>query len=183
MGAAGYFYLPELFETSGTVNPDQQVAVPVPDEVKSIAIDTNANATAMANANTSTDVPADVAANSTVTSPANSATKTTEQAKATRGTGTNAPEPRDSNKIVVDGDTIYMGNTKITDDKVETPDSIIDDNGVTPKVPTPPRTRNPRMIQAPDLSHLTPEQRKRVIRTLRRNGVIIVRPTPTPSAT
>ena len=88
--------------------------------------------------------------------------------------------PRDPNKIVVDGETIYMGDTKITDDRIETPDTIIDDNGVTPKVPSPPRVRNPRMIPPPDLSHLTPEQRRRVLRAMRRNGVIIVRPTPTP---
>ncbi|HKP68453.1 MAG TPA: protein kinase [Pyrinomonadaceae bacterium] len=182
IGAAGYFVYPELFEMSVTVSPEPQTAVPVPEEVRSIAVDTNAAAGAIAN--TGTDQASGVTANSANVTPANPVIKPTDQAKTARGSGSgsasNAAPARDPNKVVVDGETIYMGDMKITDDKIETPDSIIDDNGVTPKVPPQPGMRNRRMIPAPDLSHLTPEQRRRVMRALRRNNVIIVRPTPTP---
>jgi len=169
---ASYLYYPQLF---GHEQPpiEQQAAVPVPEDVKSIAVDANASANS-----TAVDLPSDVTANSVNASPGGAAPKTTNQSTTARAPANPTAPPRDPNKIVVDGETIYMGDTKITDDKIETPDTIIDDNGVTPKVPLQPRVRNPRMIPPPDLSHLTPEQRRRVMRALRRNGVIIVRPTP-----
>ena len=169
---ASYLYYPQLF---GHEQPaiEQQAVVPDPEDVKSVAVDANASANS-----TAVELPSDVTANSVNASPGGAAPKTTNQSTTARAPANPTAPPRDPNKIVVDGETIYMGDTKITDDKIETPDTIIDDNGVTPKVPLQPRVRNPRMIPPPDLSHLTPEQRRRVMRALRRNGVIIVRPTP-----
>ena len=179
IGAASFFYYPQLFEMSVTGDPDPQAAVPVPEEVRSIAVDASANA--LANANIAEQGSPEMTTNTASSSPANSVTKPSQQAKASRGAAAStATSPGDPNKIIVDGDTIYMGNTKITDEKIETPDAIIDNNGIMPKVPPRPGARTPRVIEAPDLSHLTPEQRRRVMRALRRNGVIIVRPTPAP---
>ena len=176
------FYYPELFETPVTIQPDAQpqpeAAVPVPEEATAETVGADANAS-------TGDAAGQTASNTATAAPeqqASASSKAGEPPKTTRaGAANTSGQPRDPGKIVVDGETIYMGNTKITDDRIETPDAIIDDNGVTPKTPLRPDVqRPPRVIQAPDLRHLTPEQRRRVLRALRRNNVIIVKPSPTP---
>ncbi len=66
------------------------------------------------------------------------------------------------------GKTIYVGNIKIKDGKVETPDSFIDDNGVHPKVPAQPNL-GPDFV--PDMRNLTPAQRRK-LQELRRRGIL-----------
>lgn len=75
------------------------------------------------------------------------------------------------NEIKVDssGETVYVGNVKIKNGTVETPDTFIDENGVTRKVPPVPPVAP---IQMPDLRHLTPMQRRKVLQQLRRKGLI-----------
>lgn len=65
------------------------------------------------------------------------------------------------------GKTIYLGNIKIKDGKVETPELIIDEKGFTPK--TPPVA--PVGPAEPDMRHLTPAERRK-IQILRRRGVL-----------
>lgn len=79
-------------------------------------------------------------------------------------------ENLDIEKIVVDGETVKIGNLKITEDGIETPDSIIDDQGVRRKNSNLQRrnpNRNPNMVPMPPippeaLQNMTPEQRQKL---------------------
>ncbi|NOT48843.1 MAG: serine/threonine protein kinase [Acidobacteria bacterium] len=70
--------------------------------------------------------------------------------------------------VKINGKTIYVGNMKIKNGRIETPDSFIDENGVTPKTPSIPPTRPVRM---PDMRNLTPAQRRKM-QELRRRGLV-----------
>ncbi len=63
------------------------------------------------------------------------------------------------------GKTIFVGNMKITDGKIETPDAFITENGITPKTPRTP------VVGMPDMRRLTPAQRRK-IQDLRRRGLL-----------
>lgn len=130
-----------------------------------------------------TDANAEAEAGESATADANagSATSTaaaTAKAPKPNRPATTAPQADQSQRDQVilddDGETIYVGNTRIRNGRVETPDRVIGPDGMVPRpganVPIPP----------PDLRHLTPDQRRRVLRALRRNNVIIQRPTPQP---
>jgi hypothetical protein len=81
-------------------------------------------------------------------------------------------------EIIVDGETVYMGKTKITPDgTIETPDHVIDENGVTPRTPTAPNVRP--VIPPIDMRYMTPRQRRRLQEILRRNRVTMM-PSPSP---
>jgi len=68
-----------------------------------------------------------------------------------------------------DGKTLHVGNIKIhSDGKVETRDAIIDERGVTPKVPPVPQIGPDGL---PDPRYLTPAQRRK-IQELRRKGLL-----------
>jgi hypothetical protein len=131
------------------------------------APETNANADAQAGES------ATAGANSgTVTNPATATAKAPKPNRpASAAPQTDQPQ-RDQVILGDDGETIYAGNTRIRNGRVETPNTVIGPDGIVPRpgagVPIPP----------PDLRHLTPEQRRRVLRALRRNNVIIQRPTP-----
>jgi hypothetical protein len=174
IAGGAYLYDPTLFNHTETAIPEPAAVVQPVDEVKVNA----SNSTAAAAATTpETDTNSRTATTSDVTS----ATKPVDQSKNNRTQAqTNTPAQPETPKIVVDGETIYMGNTKILPDgRIETPDRIIDENGVRPRTPpVPPPGFDPQVM--PDLRHLTPEQRRKVLRALRRNG-IIVRPSPTPN--
>jgi len=66
------------------------------------------------------------------------------------------------------GKTIYVGNVKIKDGKVETPNAIIDENGVRPKTPPPPNMSGPEGF--PDMRNLSPAQRRKLVE-MRKRGV------------
>jgi predicted Ser/Thr protein kinase len=66
----------------------------------------------------------------------------------------------------LDGKTIYVGNMKIRNGKVETPTSIIDEKGVTPRVPN---AEPPYPMMPPNFKSLTPEQRRKLQIMRRRN--------------
>lgn len=65
-------------------------------------------------------------------------------------------------QIVVDGETVRIGNMKITENGIETPDTIIDENGIRPKHPPrlPKVTVKPQ-LQTEELNKLTHEPRKK----------------------
>lgn len=171
-----FLFYPELFGASRP--PQPPMVEPVITEVKTVATDANANAAASIGQTTDTTTNS---VDNSYTSPSNTAVAK-DSTKPTRGSGTNSPtQARKPNEVVVDGETVYIGNTKITDDKIETPDGVMDTNGFTPNVPNPPnRGRQMVVIPPPDLSHLTPEQKKKVLRAMRRHGVIVRRPSPSP---
>lgn len=98
--------------------------------------------------------------------------QTTRNAKAapianSKGTDISENDFADDN-VEMKGKTIYVGNIKIKDGKVETPDSFIDEKGITPKAPQPLTTYPGGM---PDMRNLTPAQRRK-IQELRRRGLL-----------
>jgi serine/threonine protein kinase len=127
----------------------------------------NANAEAHAGASAT-------AAGNAAAAVVNPPTATAKAAKPNRpaSTATQPDQSQGDNVIVGDDGTIYAGNTRIRNGRIETPDTVIGPDGIVPRagtgVPIPP----------PDLRHLTPAQRRRVLRSLRRNNVTIQRPTP-----
>ena len=80
-----------------------------------------------------------------------------------------AVDPGDTD---IDGKTVYVGNVKIKNGRVETPDAFIDENGITPKVPMVPKVRDiepPQSSLPPHLRNLTPQQRRKMQIQRRRN--------------
>ncbi len=67
-----------------------------------------------------------------------------------------------------DDPTVYIGNMKVREGRVETPDAVIDDEGITPKVPKVPQRLGPNGY--PDPRTLNPAQRRRLLE-LRRRGL------------
>ena len=163
-----YIYGPALFADE-TKSPEA-VATPQIEEATTMIPDVNTNA----NANTSSETQPDVSGVATVNP---SAPKTAETPKTARAQTGGGKGKRD--EIVIDGDTVYMGNTKITEDGIETPDTVIDENGIRPRPPSVPNTR--RTIPPIDMRYMTPAQRQKLLETLRRNGVKMApSPRPTP---
>ncbi|HQU84156.1 MAG TPA: serine/threonine-protein kinase [Pyrinomonadaceae bacterium] len=81
-------------------------------------------------------------------------------------------------QIIVDGETVRIGNMKITDEGIETPDMIIDDNGVRPKnPPRPPNVGQKPLLTREELQKLTPEQRRK-LKIIRRNQIMRGNPPP-----
>ncbi|HEX6127352.1 MAG TPA: serine/threonine-protein kinase [Pyrinomonadaceae bacterium] len=176
---AGGAYLigPEMFDHE-TAQPEAQTEAQAeaaaPPAVEPVVEDktlaTNVNAGAVA-------PPAveEVTRPSTSSAASTATAKTSEPSKPARNQGGAKADPEvhlNSGKIVIDGDTVYMGNTKITPDgRIETPDRVITGSGVnrTPITPIPP----------PDMRGLTPQQRRQVLRAIRRSGVVI-QPAPSP---
>ena len=70
-----------------------------------------------------------------------------------------------------DDPTVYIGNMKVKDGRVETPNTIIDENGVMPRTPKVPPPTGFGPGRYPDPRSLTPAQRRR-LQELRRKGLI-----------
>jgi hypothetical protein len=155
-----YLYNPALFDRHSEQAPAADV--PVVEDVPAPIVESNVN-------DASANAMATAVNNSAVVTPS-SPEKPRESAKTSRPQTTSKPEAR---SFIIDGDTIYMGNTRISNGKIDNPNSSLDPNGVPPR----PGVNAPT-IPPPDLRHLTPEQRRKVLRALRRNGVIIARPSP-----
>ena len=165
-----YLFNPALF---GEENAETEPAVAVPLAAEAETVNANVNA---APDNSAVAQTADAAAASTPSSPP---LRYVEPPKNTRNNASaNRQIQLKPDEIMVDGDTVYMGNTKITNGRVETPNRVIQNDDINVNPPDTPLVRQPqRPIQLPDLRHLTPEQRRRVLRALRRNG-IVPRPSP-----
>ncbi len=81
-------------------------------------------------------------------------------------------------KIIIDGENIYMGDTKIVGNKVMTPDGVYE----LKEPPIPPRAMRMEKNFPANMQHLTPEQRRHLIRTFRRfNSNVKVRPPRMPN--
>lgn len=88
--------------------------------------------------------------------------------------------PTGDEQITIDGETVRIGNMKITDEGIETPDMIIDDNGIRPKNPKRPPLPNQKPLLTPEqFRNLTPEQKRR-LRIIRRNQATRETPPPEP---
>ena len=83
------------------------------------------------------------------------------------GSGTAASD--DPDEMDLDGKTIYVGNMKIKNGRVETPDAFIDEKGITPKTPKVPNIEGPQPVLPPNFRNLTPEQRRKLQMMRRKN--------------
>jgi serine/threonine protein kinase len=129
----------------------------------------------------SNTVPADGSATVTVTSPdGNVMTENKigpapeKQAETARGAkSSTAPKPKavtDPDAVTMDEDEIRAGDVVIKDDRIETPDRVIDENGVHPKFPQRrPIDPNFRPNISPEqMKNLTPAQRRKIRMMLQR---------------
>ena len=99
-------------------------------------------------------------------------TQTKQVAKTAKATssGSGAAASNDPDEMDLEGKTIYVGNMKIKNGRVETPDSFIDENGVTPKTPKAPNIEVPQQpVSPPNFRNLTPEQRRKLQMMRRKN--------------
>lgn len=92
------------------------------------------------------------------------ADKPAETVKGTKTPGAKTkPGEDDPDTVIIDGDEVRRGDTVIKDGRIETPDSVIDENGVHPKFPQRPINPNVRPYISPeDMKKLTPEQRRKL---------------------
>ena len=183
--AIGGMYLvkPEMFrhEAAPAAEREPAAAVPVVEEPNEEVVEAEAN------------VDPDVTDDDEAVAPATGTDRTSSATATAKGTG---PKPdrtekgatqqaeahADPGKIVVDGETVYLGNTKIhPDGRIETPDgTVVGGKNYSPWNPVRPGQFKPQPMPPPDLRHLTPEQRARVLRAIRR-ARIAVQPAPSPS--
>lgn len=173
IAGGAYLYDPAMFH-SEPAERESEATTQTPEQAAPAQEVPAANAVANANV---PEPESPASSDTTVRNPSATAqARPQESARAARNQQQPVRDPDiDPGKIVIDGETIYMGNTKITPEgRIETPDRIITENGIMrrPNVQHPP-------IPPPDLRHLTPEQRRKVLRALRRSGVQ-VRPAPSP---
>jgi hypothetical protein len=165
-----YFYTPVT--TDAEVSPQMQLVPPVVDNVQTVVPGNEIYEGAITDgAETNTETPS-------VQPPAEtrSARKQTETAPSSPSA--NAVRVFGDEDIVVDGDTVYMGNRKITPDGIEEIDPA---SRPVPRTPLTPGVRPPAYPRV-RLDQLTPEQRRK-LRALRRmnfNMNVYVAPSPTP---
>jgi serine/threonine protein kinase len=162
-----YLYNPALFDHDLEQAPAAQVP-PVEDVVvpsTNSNLGNNATAELAPSPNTSETGSATV---QSVTSP----DKSRESAKTNKPSTSKESQPPSIGGVIVQDGTVYVGNTRISNGRVETPNGVIDPN-FNPR----PGVNVPAM-PPPDLRNLTPEQRRRVIRAMRRNGIIVPKPSP-----
>ena len=171
--AAGvYVFNPGIFSSAGgptsepqpssqtTENANASASVP---DINSAEIVTNPALEADGGAAKSIDNPAEVDKTTARQVSKNAKTSTTDK---------KPPATGDLGDTDIDGKTVYVGNMKIKNGRVETPDAFIDENGITPKAPKVPRVREvepPQSSLPPHLRNLTPQQRRKLQIKRRRN--------------
>ncbi|MBC7900633.1 MAG: serine/threonine protein kinase [Saprospiraceae bacterium] len=154
VGAGVYLYDPAIFGsgTEADIEPEKISGVTVVDQDNSNI--TNANSVPVIPV-----PPEETAGRVQVNESRSSETdpKITDTAKGGKTPATGKKQKPVGSDTMVDGETVYVGNMKITNGRVETPDTIIDENGIRPQVPNamPP-------VMPPNLRNLTPAQRRRL---------------------
>src|SRR5829696_2038029 len=78
--------------------------------------------------------------------------------------------------VTIDGETLYVGNMKIKDGVIETPDTYIDENGIRKRIPG--QSMHPRPPLPPEVQYLTPEQRRKIDIIRQRAIEKALKPTP-----
>lgn len=153
--AALYMYNPSVFGGSAT---DENPLSPV------------GSSNLPVNSNTA---PADAGATVTVTAPDGSVISEDKigpvpdkQADTAKGAkSSTAPKQKTATEpdtVIIDGDEVRTGDVVIRDDRIETPDRVIDEKGVHPKFPQRPLDPNFRPNISPEqMKLLTPEQRRK----------------------
>ncbi len=84
-------------------------------------------------------------------------------AKASKPAPAAPQSPVPGDQIRVNGETVYVGNMKITNGKIEGPGYFIDENGIKRTIPMAPIVvPKPRTFTAEELKHMTPEERQKL---------------------
>ena len=164
-----YLYNPNLFHRAAS--EPEPAAEPAVEAIESGVVDSEANS----NANTLAESASEPEPEAEIRTGSASNTRPAETVRTSRPQATqNADVNANPGKIVIDGDTIYLGNMKIVDEDFEIPDGATDANSTIRRTPrTPGIHPPPPTMPAPDMRHLTPEQRRRVLRAIRRKGIVI----------
>lgn len=172
--AGAYFYDPSLFGAQ---------AEPVNVSEPAVSMEPSVEPTPAAAADS--DV-VDVNANSITPASITSANKAADTSRSSAKPAIVDKQKQTPDEVVVDGDTVNIGNMKIRNGVVETPDVYIDENGIRRKVPKValPNIRNiPEVPLTPDqLRMMTPAQRRRLQQLLERRQLMLERQRVQPPA-
>jgi serine/threonine protein kinase len=163
--AGAYFYDPSLFGAQ---------AEPVKVSEPAVTAEPSAEPTPAADS----DI-VDVNANSVTPPSVVSANKVADTGRSSSKPAAVDPQKQKSDAAVADDQTVYVGNMKIRNGVVETPDVYIDENGIRRKVPKVglPNIRNiPEVPLTPEqLRMMTPAQRRRLQRALEQRQLMLER--------
>jgi serine/threonine protein kinase len=150
-----YLMRPDIFESAQpasqsapAVVADQPAEAPLPP-----ASESNANVEGSAG----------VAANTAVANRVEStqAVKPADNTRASRAASAQKRTPTGSEDVTINGDTIMVGNMRIRNGVIETPNTYIDENGIRRKIPTPVIPKFPD-FSGEQLRTMTPEQREKL---------------------
>lgn len=136
------------------------------------------SATDIPQAEPGADVAGSAETSASESSPEKAETKAVETLKQEKPRTKTKSKAADGDEEIVIGDdeTVYVGNMKIQRGRVETPDRIIDENGITPRTPRQPAPP----VLPPNFQDLPPERRRRIIERIRKRARSGVRPVPQP---
>jgi serine/threonine protein kinase len=178
--AAGlYFYDPTLFGSKSvaptvTAEPAQPIALP--------SVETSA---ANANLDPNQDIGVQSNSSSNVAETRSLSTSKTETAKTQKLSDGKQPVPDPTEDIRVHGDTVYMGNVKVTPNGI-VPNVYVDPNGVKRPIPPPVDSIPFPGLTREQLQQLTPQQRQKILQArrqlqmLERQRTLNAQPAPSP---
>jgi hypothetical protein len=171
-----YIYEPSIFgvHSESPIVSTESVQPPVEPVVET-----------MANSNANVDVMSELPSNAGPGESRPAAPTKTETAKTQKPPDATLPEPDPNGDIRVHGDTVYMGNVKITPDGI-VPNVYVDPNGVKRPIPPPVNSIPFPGLTREQLQQLTPRQRQKILEArrqlqmLERQRQINARPNPSP---
>ncbi len=158
LAAGAYVYDPGIFSTAAPSTTESQTDQQLSAVEQTVTSDSTANSAT----DVTPPVPETSESASKITDSKSGAAKQASRNPKSATTGKKAASEIDSQDFDADGKTIYVGNMKIKDGRVETPDAFIDERGITPKVPNVPDVRVVQPTLPPNFRNLTPEQRRKL---------------------
>lgn len=167
--AAGvYVYDPGIFSSAEPTTSGSQVTSPPADTEKPATNDPAVNSTDLVtppNPETAGGTAKDTQSRAEIEK---APTKQVSKTEKTTSGGKGAASEDISVSMPIDGKTIYVGNMKIRNGRAETPNSVIDETGVTRKVPN---VELPEPVLPPNFRNLTIEQRRKLQIFRRKNQI------------
>jgi serine/threonine protein kinase len=181
--AAGlYFYDPSIF---GDNSPNPAVAVEQTNQASQIATEPNTASVVGSDQNTNLETPAATSANSNPSTPRSNASTRTDTARSQKPPDATPPDVDPNTDIRVHGDTIYMGNVKVTPNGIM-PNVYVDPKGVKRAIPPPVGAIPFPGITREQFEQMTPQQRQKILdarrqlQMLERRRDLNVRPSASP---